>query len=158
MANIRNPFSHAYNKNNLISAATVVCTAGQFTELGRVVVPAGVAIALGFGELEGQDGARGRFFLDMRDNATAPGVVSNGLVRFDLHSPQDFVERTIYQERTENLRTSATDRTQQAPMPIIPDVVGEDWAIVLKYRPDATVTVGQVNTQLIVSATQFEVR
>lgn len=158
MANIRNPFSHAYTKDNFISAATVTCPVGQFTELGRVVIPAGVAVALGFGELEGQDASRGRFFLDMRDSSAAPGVVSQGLVRFDLHSPQDFVERTIYQERTENLRTSATDRTQQAPMPIIPDVVGEDWAIVFKYRPDAAVTVGRVNTLMVVSATQFETR
>lgn len=157
MAQIKNPFPHAYTRADFIPA-NVATTTNRFFELGRVTIPAGIAVALGFGELEGQDSSRGRIFMDLRDSTALPGVIIDGLIRFDLHTPQDFVERTIYQERTENLRTSATDRTQQSPMPIIPDVVGEDWAIVLKVRTDAAVTIGATNTILLVSATQFEVR
>ena len=160
MAKIQNPFSSALTRADFIpdAVASVVCPAGRFTELGRFIIVAGVAIALGHGELAGQDAAHGRIFADIRDAGTTPGLVINGLLRFDIHTPQDFVERTLWQERTENLRTSATDRQQQIPMPIIPDVVGEDWFLVMKFRPDATATVGRANTLLVVSATQFEVR
>lgn len=158
MAQIRNPHQSAYTRANFFTVNTASLPAGRFSELGRVVIPAGTAVALGFGELEGQDSSRGRIVMDVRDAGTPPGLVVNGVVRFDLHTPQDFVERTIYQERTENLRTSLTDRTQQSAMPIIPDVVGEDWAIVLKFNPDVATIVGAANTILTVSSTNFETR
>lgn len=109
----------------------------EWVQIGTLTVPDGVAYALGYGGLIGQDSAAGRIYADL--NNTVPADLT-GDVRFELRNPRDEVVRTLFECRTEQLRTSATDRTQQLPFPIVPIQIGENWRIVIMFRDDAAGT------------------
>lgn len=152
---VTNPFRTTLGTGDFM-AADVLCAVGQYVELGRNTVQAGVALALGYGSMEGQDSANGRLYLDVRNNGVAPGVIANGKVRIDIHNAQDRVIATIFEGRTERLRTSGTDPRQQLPFPWINAVNTEDVSFVFKFRADAAVTVSKTNTILSMDATIYE--
>jgi hypothetical protein len=152
---VGNPFRTTLGIGDFMVADVPVVT-NQFVELGRYTVQAGVALALGYGSMEGQDSANGRLYLDLRNNAASPGVVLNGKLRLDIHNAQDRVQATIWEGRTERIRTSATDPRQQLPMPWINAITTEDVSFVLKFRADAAGTVGKANTVLSLDATIYE--
>jgi cellobiose phosphorylase len=152
---VQNPFRTTLGTADFM-AGDVACVAAQYIELGRYVVQAGVALALGYEAMSGQDSANGRLYLDLKNNAVAPGVAVNGKIRIDLHNAQDRVQSTIFEGRTERLRSSATDPRQQLPFPWINAIATEDVCFVLKFRADAAVTVGKANTTLSMDATIYE--
>jgi hypothetical protein len=152
---VQNPFRTTLGTGDLIAGDTV-CPANQYVELGRYVVQAGVALALGYGSMEGQDSANGRLYLNLMNNGVSPGAAVNGKIRIDIHNAQDRVQSTIFEGRTERLRTSVTDPRQQLPFPWINAITTEDVCFVLKFRPDAAVTVGKANSTLSMDATIYE--
>ena len=127
----------AFLPNGGGALANVPVNANQFIEVGRVVVPSGTAYDLGVGDLKSQADAIGRIFADLRDTTVAPGAKIDGIVRIDLHDPQNRVLRTVYQGRTEMLRTSQGDRRQQYPFSKRNVRAGWNYAFVLKVMPDA---------------------
>lgn len=153
---IKNPFRTALNKDDVISAVTVPVLVGQYVELGRKTVQAGVALALGYDSMSGQDAAAGRFYFDLRDNAASPGAILNGTLRIDVQNAQNRVQATIWEGRMETLRTSASDRRQQLPLPFINAVSTEDVSFVFMFKADASGTVGKVNSTVLIDATSFE--
>lgn len=155
---LENPFANTLGASDLIAAAAPAVVAGQWNELGRYTVSAGMAVALGFGGMEGQDSAAGRIYMDLRDNAVAPGAAINGRIRFTLDNPQKRTERVLFEARTERLRTTAADPTKQIPFSFIDAVATEDWSLVLEYMPDAAQTVGRANCVILVDVTTFDAR
>lgn len=153
---VGNPFRTTLGINDFMPTATVVTVANQFVELGRYTVQAGVALALGYESMSGQDSANGRLYLDMRDSSTAPGLVADGRIRLDIHNAQDRVQATVFEGRTERLRSSLSDPRQQLPFPWINAIATEDVVFVLKFRSDAVVTVGRTNSKLSMDATIYE--
>jgi hypothetical protein len=152
---IKNPFRTTLNKGSLMSG-DVVASATQYVELGRFTVQAGVALAVGFGAMEGQDSAAGRVYIDLKDTTAAPGAAVNGQLRIDIHNAQDRVQSTIWEARTESVRSSASDRTQQLPMPWINAVATEDVAFVFKFKSDTAVTVSKTNSTILMDGTSYE--
>lgn len=127
-----NSFRSTLINDDLISADTLLIL-GQFIETGRVTIPAGVAMAIGYGPLRGHHEAIGRAYADFKASATD----IDGLLRLDLHNPQDRVIKTLFESRTESLRSTQTDRTVQLPFSDDTGVVfGEDWSLVLKIKAD----------------------
>jgi hypothetical protein len=152
-----NPFRSALNKTNLITAASTTVVSTQYTELGRTVVQAGVALAVGYEQMGGQDSATGRIFADFRDAAASPGALVDGIIRLDIHNAQDRVEATIWEGRTEALRQVTNDRGTWIPLPFINAVMKEDTALVLKFKADsASVVLGKTNTGLVIDTTVFD--
>lgn len=153
---LMNPIMSMLGPLDLIATATVVNVVNTFIELGRFRVLPGTAIALGFGDFSGQDSAVGRVFIDIRDNGTAPGLVLNGMVRLDLENPRGRVVRTLFEMRSEALRTTQANRSLHIPLPELDAVAGEDWAIVLRWRADAAGTLGRVNTLIQLDVTSYD--
>jgi hypothetical protein len=147
-------YRSALTQADLISGATVVCNAGQYNKLGEYKILAGEVLAVGFGPQSGMDNAQGRIYADLRDNAAAPGVAVNGMLRLEVYSPKDRPMVTVFEFRTEVLRTSAADRTKQIPLPEGDFFLSEDKKYVLSFKPDATVTIGKANTFIILDTTE----
>lgn len=154
---VQEKYRSAFTKSELISG-DVVCAAGQFNRLGAYVVKAGEAISVGFGNQSGQQNAQGRIYIDLKDNAAAPGANTNGLLRMVAYSPQDRPVEIIWEARTESLRTNSSDRTQQNPYQEHDLMVPEDKKLVLEFLPDAAVTVGKANSTVLMDITRFTVR
>jgi hypothetical protein len=143
-------FRSALTANDLISAATVTLTAGQYTKLGEYKVQAGETVEVGFGVLSGMDNAIGRIYALMQTSAPAE---IKGKLRLQLYSPQDRPLEIIWELRTEALNTSSSDRTKQTPLPECNIVATEDKKIVLEFLPDSTATLTKANCTLIMDTT-----
>lgn len=149
-----NPFRSAMKTLDFMSADVAVI-AGEWYTLGKFTCPAGVGKAIGYGPGRGQAEAEGRIYADFRDNAVAPGAVINGMIRIEAWDPQDRVERVLFEARTEQLRTSATDRTQQLAFPERIPGISKDWKLALRFKADANVTVSRTNTVLLMDVTEY---
>jgi hypothetical protein len=150
-------FRSAWTEANLISSATVSVVAGQIIRLGEYKVEAGEVIALGYGEQTGQNTAVGRLFMDLRDNAAAPGVVLNGLVRLSIYSPQNKPLTTLAEFRSETVSSGASDRSLQTPFSEMIEWASEDKRLVLEFISDTTATLSQANSDILMDITIEEV-
>lgn len=135
---------------------TVVCTAGIFTRIGARTIQAGELLSLGFGQQSGQQDAQGRIFVDIRDNGTSPGVVAPGVVRLSAYTPQDRPLVILAEFRVETLNANTGDRTKQLPFPESIYQLSEDKKLVIEFKPDATVTVSNANTKMVVDITEVQ--
>lgn len=158
MAMIKNPYRSTLNASQLLAASIPTTVAGQFIELGRYTLPAGVALSLGHGIQTGQADSVGRMYADFKDDST-PAVDVDGMIRLDLHNPQDRVVSTLFEGRTESLRNATlTDRRTYIPMPEQPVTVGQDWSIVLKLMADTSgLDIDAAVTTILFDATFYDV-
>lgn len=135
---------------------TVTCPAGIFTRLGARVIQAGELLSLGYGSQSGQQDAQGRIFADVRDNGTAPGLQVNGTFRITAYTPQDRPLVILAEFRTEALNQNSADRTKLLPWPESIYQVSEDKKIVIEFKPDATATISNVNTKMVIDITEVQ--
>lgn len=152
-----NTFRSALTANDLISAATVVCAAGQYTQLGKRVIQAGELLSLGFGDESGQNAAQGRIFIDLKDSTTSPGVAVNGTVRLSAYTPQMRYLVNLGEWRTETLRAGTGDRTKQVPLNESMYQLSEDKILALEFLPDSAITLGKVNSSILIDTTEVQV-
>jgi hypothetical protein len=147
-------YRSAFTKDKLMSGDTAVVT-GSYQNIGEFKVEAGQMIQLGFGANDTQEGANGRIYVDLKDNAAAPGANVDGTIRFSVHSPQGRPLRVLGEYRTETLRTDKSNRTLQIPfasngMPF----VSEDKKLVVEFLPDGNTTIGKANSFIIFDVTE----
>jgi hypothetical protein len=146
-------FRSALTQADLISAATVTCTAGVPVQLGHRKIEAGEMIAIGYGQQSGQESAQGRVYMDLRDSSASPGAVMKGLVRLQAYSPQGRPIRILGEWRSEVLATGKDDRTKQVPLPEDIYYLPEDRKLVLEFIADATQTLGKTNSSIYLDTT-----
>jgi hypothetical protein len=150
-------YRSALTKNELIDTATVDVIAGQFVKLGERKIEAGELLTVGFGQQSGQNTAQGRMYMDIRDNAAAPGVVVNGTIRLSVYSPQNRPLVILSELRTETASGGTQDdRASHVPLPEDMTWLSEDKKLVLEFAADATGTVGKTNSAIIMDTTTEE--
>jgi hypothetical protein len=139
------------NQLQLINTATVVCTAGTFTQLGEYQVLPGDLIALGYSDLDDQSGAVGRIFMNL---LTAGSATIPGTYRLALMSEADRQLSIEFECRTEISNTNATDRTKQLPFEVSATWLSNFKRFQLSFNPDTTATVAQAQSVLLVDITK----
>jgi hypothetical protein len=135
---------------------TVACTQGLFTRLGARTIQAGELLSLGFGTQSGQQDAQGRIFVDVRDNTASPGAIVPGVVRLTVYTPQDRPLVILAEFRVETLNQNSADRTKQLPFPESIYQLSEDKKLVIEFKPDATATVSNTNTKMVIDITEVQ--
>lgn len=144
-------YRSTFNEGNLINAATVVCTAGQFTRLGEYKVLSGDLIALGYGDLDDQCGAVGRIYLLLKD--AGPTEVP-GTYRLSLMSSADRQLSIEFECRTEITDNNPTDRTKELPFEVSMTWLGLDKRFELAFNPDTTATIVKANSKVLIDITK----
>jgi hypothetical protein len=144
-------YRSAFTSNDLIGAASVACTAGQFNKLGEYQVQAGELVGLGFGDQSGQENAVGRLYMLLQ--TSAPAAIP-GTVRIQAYTPQNRPLEILAEFRTEAISQNATDRTKQMPLAFNNIFLSEDKKIFLEFNPDATATVAKANTTINMDITR----
>jgi hypothetical protein len=145
-------YRSALTESDLVSG-DVALVVGQFVKLGERKIEAGELLAIGYGMQSGQNNAQGRIFMDLRDNAAAPGVEVNGTVRLQVHSPQNRPIKILGEWRTETLRSGETDRALMIPLPENFTWLSEDKKLVLELQADAAATLGKANSGILMDTT-----
>lgn len=150
-------YQSTFTVNELIKAATVPITAGEIIRLGEYKVQAGEQLSAGAGQLAGMDNATGRIFIDLRDSTANPGVALAGKVRLQVYSAQNRPLEIVREWRTEDLATSATDKTKQLPFTEHSIWLREDQRMVLEFIPDAGAVgngnVSKANSKILMAVT-----
>lgn len=145
-------YRSALTKDHLMNGDVNVVT-GSYMKIGEFKVEAGEMHSIGFGTNSSQEGAEGRAYIDLKDNATTPGEV-NGILRISVHSPQGRPIKTLAEFRTETLRTDKSNRTLQIPLPSTRfPYVSEDKKIVIEFLSDATTTISKANSTVLLDTT-----
>jgi hypothetical protein len=144
-------YRSTFTQNDLFGAATVVCTAGQFTQIGEYKVLSGDLIALGYSDLDDQCGAVGRIYAAM--STAAPADVP-GTLRLSLMSAADRQLSIEFEVRTEIVKENPTDRTKQLPFEVSNTWLAIDKRFQLSFNPDATATVTKANSIIRIDITK----
>lgn len=134
-------------------AADVAVVTGQWNKLGEFQIDPGQIIALGYGELAGQQDASGRIFADFRDNTAAPGANFDGIVQIAIYDANDHPMMILDEYRTEQLRTSSSDRREQIALPFNNTYASQYKKYVLFFKPDAAGTISHTNSKLMLDTT-----
>lgn len=143
--NAINPFPSALSLLNFASA-NVPYTPGStsYQEIGKVTSGAAQAYQVGVGQHTGRESALGRLKCNLFDTSTTP-VQITGMLRLDVEDGNGRVVGTVWQHRTEDLQTSATDPRQWYPLPLSGALVGPNYSLVLKLMADAGAGNGTLN-------------
>jgi hypothetical protein len=154
---LSNPYRSTFKATDF-AAADVTMVANQYVEYGRYTVKAGQGVALGYGALAGQDSATGRIYAKFIDDTFGDVTVEEGMVRIEIRNPQDRPVKTIFEARTEALRTmvAAPSSDQLIPLPMMADVVTEDFSIVILFKADAADTIQFDFTKMSIDYTNFD--
>ncbi len=149
-----NGHASALNAANFALNGAAVAADGNFHEIGRYQVPEGVGVALGWGQHSAQDTATGRIYLNLQ-NATPANI--DGVIRIEVHNPQDRSQFVAFEMRTDQLRTSASDRRQQVPFPAMSQtLIPPYWYFVMYFKADVAATPSAANTTMLMSAAEFD--
>jgi hypothetical protein len=146
-----NQYRSTLNQAQLIGSATVVCTAGSFTQLGEYQVLPGDMIALGYSDLDDQSGAVGRIYVKL--STSAPAEIP-GTYRLSLMSEADRQLSIEFECRTEITDSNPTDRTKQLPFEVSATWLTNYKRFQLSFSPDATATVALANSVILVDITK----
>lgn len=150
-------FQSTFTTNELVRAATVPVIAGDIIRIGEYKVQAGEEISVGAGMLAGMDNATGRVFMQFKDSAGTP-VQLTGTVRLVAYSAQNRPLEIIREFRTEDLDTSATDKTKQLPFPEHSIWLREDQRLVLEFIGDTggigNGNVSKANSKILLAMTK----
>lgn len=138
-----------------MTGTTTSCPANTYTEIGRLMVPAGRRYALGSGAFSKLNEANGRIYASIFNDAAAPGALIPGSIRFDLHDPTDRAVVTLWEMRTDAQGLANTTPSEQPVLPHMSPSGSYNYSLVLKLLPDggAAVTFGAANSALSVSYT-----
>lgn len=149
---VNNPHRSGFNAGKFTFLAQALTTT-TYTEVARITVPVGIAYAIGYGDLQGQDNAVGRVYMATETSTSAE---IKGAIRIDLHDTQDRVVKTLFEARTEELHTTLSDRRQQIPFPSIKDVATQNMSIVVKMKADTALTPSGANCTWFMDVTEFD--
>lgn len=152
-----NQFTKVLTESQLVEDGKNI-TAGDFTKTGTFVVPAQERYRWGQGAAKFATN-QGYLYVEIRDNAVAPGNIVDGELRVQQRDAQERNIVTVMEERTDVLRGSKTDREQQKPLPEQESYpkVGRDSKLTLALDPDATATLGQANSTILAPVTVYPV-
>lgn len=156
-------FVAAWNAVAIMGSTDTALVAGQYIQVGSIVVPAGTVYVLGSGAHRAQESATGRIYMDLRDTTASPGAQIQGFVRWVLMDPQSRIRATIWEGRSEQLRTTLSDRRQQLPFPQLPNYGASwQWSLILQVNADTgsvgNGTISHTNTVALVSYTSYDTK
>jgi len=149
-----NPFRGVLLDSDMLDANAALNTT-SFVEVGRYVVPAGIGVSIGYGLSRGQDSAEGRIYADL--NATG-SVDVDGVCRLVAIDPREMTVETLFECHSSQLRTSATDRTQQLPFPEHSALLTEDYILSFQMRGSAVATLDASICTLFMDITTYTMR
>lgn len=142
---------------NEVLSADKVLAAGVFNELGVWGVPAQNLYGMGYAEQSGQQNARGRIGLDLKDNQAAPAAIEGvfRIVAVDANDvPVGPNGGVIAEFRTEDIRTIGT-RGDMIAFPEHGLFLSEDNKFKFLFKPDAAATVVKANSKALINVSKL---
>ena len=134
-------FRKTLNQSHFM-AGNVACNADEWQVLGEYVVPAQNQVSWGQGKETIPD-TLGFVYLNLMDDTSTTAVQVEGEIRLVQKNANDAGDDIVFEERTEMLRGSMSDKKLKIALPEQVQVprVGQDSKLVLEIKVDTTATV-----------------
>lgn len=126
--------------------ASVTAYAGKWNKIGDFTVPAQQEYEFGYGDVNHPDSA-GRLYVYLKD---AAGTEIKGKIRLTVTDANERVKRDVFEERSDVLHGSLTDKNSMRILERIPIKAREDDRLQVYLQPDADATVSNTQTVLYV--------
>ena len=141
-------FAKTLTTADFFTSATATVSTG-FTKLGSYTVPAQQAVHWGYGSASLPDN-QGYIYLKLADSTAHTDV--DGVIRLVQANAQETRTEVVFEERTDALDGSTTDRQNMIALPEQTqfDLVGEDSLLIIQFRPDTSATVSATATSTII--------
>jgi hypothetical protein len=136
-----------------MAGTTAACAVNLYTEIGRLMVPAGRRYALGAGAFAKLNEANGRIYANVFNDALSPGALIPGSLRIELHDPTDRPVLTLWEMRTDAQGLASTTPSEQPVLPHMSPSGSFNYSLVLKLLPDVAATFGAANSAFSISYT-----
>jgi len=143
---------------NLAGGSTQTIVAGVWNQVGAFVVPAQQKYRFGYGNPSQPDN-QGYLYIDLKDNSATP-VQIEGKIRLIYSDASGLRKDVIFEDRTNRLRGSTTDRKLMIPLPETPwngradGFAKEDDRLIIEIMPDVSATLSYANSTVYIPATQ----
>jgi hypothetical protein len=123
--------------------------------IGHYTVPAQQQLAVGYGDADHASN-QGYLYIDIHDAAT--GAQIEGKIRIGITNANETSTFIVFEERTEVLRGSLSDKAQKIAFPEQRGFprVGEDSMIILEIMEDAAETADPAVTTILVPVTVYQ--
>lgn len=142
-------------KSPAFFTSNVDVTAGEYSKVGQFIVPAQEQYRFGSGAAE-YEANQGYLFINLKDDSDTS---VEGTVRLQQRDAQERNILTVFEEATEVLRASKSDRTQKQALPEQRSYpkVGRDSSLVVALNADSAATISASNTEMLVPVTVYPV-
>lgn len=141
--------------NDFEMAATVVCTAGVYTEIARYEVGDDEAIQFGYGMSSSYSDARGRLYAKLQD--ATPAQV-NGEMKFTIENKNDNLLIDLGSYRTNKLDEGVDDARARYPFPKQLSGASPRRIIKIYFKADATATLVKANSSIEIDITRTNLK
>lgn len=137
----KQPFPRTLNISDF-TAANVACLADEWKDIGEYIVSAQNEISWGQGKETIPD-TLGFVYINLMDDTVTTAVQVEGLIRLVMKNANDANDKIVFEERTEMLRGSTTDKKLKIALPERANLpkVGPDSKLVVEIKVDAAQTI-----------------
>lgn len=130
--------------------------ANQWNRLAEFTVPAQERYRWGYGRAINPEN-QGHMYVYLQDGSSNEVI---GSLRIGQTNAQETTKLVVYENESDTMHGSKSDRTQQQPLPEQVDKpkVGRDSKLILEFNPDADtpVTIDEAQTDVILPVTTYE--
>lgn len=155
MSTVKEKYASKLTKNDLINFDTVTTKQGIPVLLGMKTVGASEGLILGNGQYKSLESATGRIYAVIKDDTDAD---VDGLLRLSYWTPQNRSLKVLTEIHTSDLKSGATSKADQTPLPQFDYMIGEDYKLVAEFISEGDAeTITKANCELDVSITKATV-
>lgn len=152
-----NLYRSSLNAKDVIGAATVTLVPGQYVDLGVLKVKADELVGMGYGDVDSQEGAQGRIFVDLMDNSVTPAAIE-GMFRIYMTSSQQLPvgEKPVVIDVDLAALSAGTSRQEQVPFPFTNVMLSRDKEFHFQVMNTAASaqTVSLANSDVLIDITR----
>lgn len=145
-------FYKVLTEDDFMGTSNVTVYSGKWNKIGDFIVPAQNRYRFGYGSAAQPDN-QGYLYIFLKDPA---GNEVKGKVRLAV---ADYNERTVtnaFEDRSDVLHGSQTDRKQMRPLPDTKVTASEDMRLQIYFNPDSDGTVSYTQTVMTIPTTNTQ--
>jgi len=146
-----NEYLKTLNEDDFMSANTTIYS-GKWNKIGDFTVPAGNIYEFGYGTPD-QPENQGYIYAYVKD---ATGTEITGKLRLVVADPNERTLVNVFEERSDVLHGSLSDKRQKVPLPRTGVKANEDDKLQIWFKPDSDSTVSYTQSVILVPTTNTQ--
>lgn len=146
-------FPRTLNEDDLMGTTSTALVAASWITIGSFTVPAQQRMRFGYGASNTDN--QGFLYISLKTNVANGTAITGGRVRLVVSDANQINKVVVYEERTDVLAGSTTDRRLKVPLPAIGPIAKEDDRLQIQVYSDAAETPSYSASVILVPVTNY---